>query len=295
VSGQSRPSVCVAGNLAAVTEAVADATSPLSIAALRRWHRTLMTGSPTPGRYVGELRDEQGWIGGTSPFDAALVTPPPERLPELVDDLVDYANRDDVDPVAQAAICHAQFEVIHPFADGNGRVGRVLISWIMTRRLALVTPPPVSARMASDVGGYLAGLTLFRLGQHQPWITWFANAVIGAGESQRSLVRRVDELRHEWRERLEAPRPGRAIRSDSSAWRVLDLLPSNLVLTSDRIADQTGLTRRAVNNALHTLADAGVVSEHGVMPPTGRGRPTRLYVSEELLALAGSTPLRPRA
>ena len=85
-----------------------------------------MTGSPTPERYVGRIRDEQGWIGGTNPFDAHLVTPPADRLGALLDDLLAWVNRDDVDPIAQAAIAHAQFEIIHPFADGNGRIGRVL-------------------------------------------------------------------------------------------------------------------------------------------------------------------------
>ncbi|MGH9069415.1 MAG: Fic family protein [Acidimicrobiales bacterium] len=100
------------------------------VAVLCQWHRTLMTGSPTPERYVGTIRDQQGWIGGTSPFDAHLVTPPPDELPALLADLVDYANRSDVDPIAQAAVAHAQFEIIHPFADGNGRVGRLLVAWV---------------------------------------------------------------------------------------------------------------------------------------------------------------------
>ena len=119
----------VAANVAAVTEALEEAPAgPLSVESLRRWHRTLMTGSPTPAQHVGVLRTEQGWIGGTSPLDAHLVTPPPEYLPDLLNDLVVYVNRTDVDPVRQAAIAHAQ-SGIHPFTDGNGRVGRVLIAW----------------------------------------------------------------------------------------------------------------------------------------------------------------------
>jgi Fic family protein len=124
----------VAANLAAVGEALEEAhTGPRTVGSLRRWHRTLMTGSPTPSRLVGVVRDEQGWIGGTSPLDAHVVTPRPEHVPDLLDDLVAYVNRTDVDPVSQAAIAHAQFELIHPFADGNGRVGRVLIAWVLVR------------------------------------------------------------------------------------------------------------------------------------------------------------------
>src|SRR5436190_10962166 len=121
---ESEPSAAasVAANLAAVTEAIAEAHAGLLTAeSLCRWHRTLMRGSPTPAQHVGVVRDEQGWIGGTSPLDAHLVTPPPDEVPALLDDLVGYVNRDDVDPLSQASIAHAQFDIIHPVADGNGR------------------------------------------------------------------------------------------------------------------------------------------------------------------------------
>ena len=181
----------VAANLAAVTQALEEAhAGPLTVESMCRWHRTLMTGSPTPSRHVGVVRTEQGWIGGTSPLDAHLVTPPPDYVPDLLDDLVAYVNRRHVDPVSQAAIAHAQFELIHPFGDGNGRVGRVLIAWVLVRRLSLVTPPPVSTRIAADVGGYTSGLVLFRLGDHDRWVQWFADAVSGAGRAQQELVER---------------------------------------------------------------------------------------------------------
>lgn len=79
------------GDLAAVTGAIADAhAGPLTVDLLCRWHWTLMTGSPTPAEHVGTVRSEQGWIGGTPPLDAHLVTPPPEEVPALLDDLVAY-------------------------------------------------------------------------------------------------------------------------------------------------------------------------------------------------------------
>src|SRR5205807_6636737 len=241
----------VAANLAAVTEAIDEAhASPLTIESLCRWHRTLMTGSPTPAHHVGVVRTEQGWIGGTSPLDAHLVTPPPEEVPALLDDLVAYINADDVDAVSQAAIAHAQFEIIHPFADGNGRVGRVLIAWVLVRRLSLVTPPPVSARIAADVGGYGSGLVLFRMGDHNAWVRWFAEAVSGAGRAQQELVASVERLQREWRERLSAPRQGsRRVRSDAAAWRVLDLLPRHLVLTGPIVTSEIGVPLKSANAA----------------------------------------------
>jgi len=284
----------VAANLAAVTQAIDEAhAGPLSIDSLCRWHRTLMTGSPAPAHHVGVLRTEQGWIGGTSPLDAHLVTPPPDEVPALVDDLVRYANRNELDPVSQAAIAHAQFEIIHPFADGNGRVGRVLIAWILVRRLALVTPPPVSARIAADVGGYGSGLVLFRMGDYDAWVRWFAEAVSGAGRAQQELVASVERLQREWRERLSAPRQGtRRVRSDAAVWRALDLLPRHLVLTGPVVASEIGVPLKSANAALRGLVDAGILVEHGTVPGSGRGRPSRLYTSAELLGLTGSNPLR---
>lgn len=284
----------VAANLATVTDAIREAVAgPLTVESLCRWHRTLMTGSPTPARHVGVVRTEQGWIGGTSPLDAHLVTPPPGAVPALLDDLVAFVNADDVDAVSQAAVAHAQFEVVHPFADGNGRVGRVLVAWILVRRLSVAAPPPVSARIAADVGGYGSGLVLYRLGDHNSWIRWFADAVSGAGRAQQELVATVEELRRTWAKRLGAPRAGtRPLRNDAAAWRVLDLLPRHLVLTGPLVSTELAIPLKSANAALRDLVDADVLIEHGTVPPSGPGRPSRLYTSLELLGLAGSSPLR---
>jgi len=293
VGATSGPAAWVAANLAAVTEAVDAAHgAPLTVGLLCDWHRTLMAGSPLPGRYVGVIRDEQGWIGGSSPLDAALVTPPPDRLDALLTDLVEYANRDDehLDPIVQAAVAHAQFETIHPFGDGNGRVGRVLVSWVVTRRLRLVTPPPISTRIAADRHGYLAGLGLFRLGSPDAWVRWFADTVSGAGRVQRELVRQVDVIRRDWRTRLAGDGTGRTVRRDALAWQVLDLLPAHLLLTAPGLAALTGQHLRTVQKALGTLVDVGVLAEHTPTGPRPVGRPTRLYISPDLLALAGTSP-----
>jgi Fic family protein len=283
----------VAANLDAITEAIESAhDGPLTVEHMCRWHRTLVTGSSAAGQPLGVLRTEQSWVEGNSPLDALLVTPPPEEVPTLVDDLLAYANRDDVDPVSQAAIAHAQFELIHPFADGNGRIGRALAAWILVRRLSLVTPPPLSARLAADLAGYRAGLVRFRMGDHNGWVGWFADVVSGAGRAQRELVASVERLEREWRERLAAPSgAARRLRSDAAAWRVLDLLPRLLVLTGPMVANELGVPLKSANAALRDLADAGVVVEHGTVHPTGRGRPSRRYVSGELLGLTGSNPL----
>lgn len=293
-SGTHTPAAWVAANLIAADEAIAHAsgTDPLSVEELCRWHEALMAGSPTPARYVGCIREEQGWIGGPTPFEAHLVTPPATTLDGLLADLLAFANNSDLDPIAAAAVAHAQFEIIHPFADGNGRIGRVLISWLLTRRLHLLTPPPVSVRLAADVGGYTAGLTQFRFGRANPWIAWFADAVSGASRAQQQLVDEVRRIRAGWEQKLSDYGKVRALRSDAGAWRVLDLLPRHLVLSAPSVVRTLGLTRPAAGAALRVLANAGILTPYPAPAPSGRGRPAQLYVSEELLGLAASNPLR---
>jgi Fic family protein len=282
----------VASNLAAVFEAVSQAANgeDLSVEGLCEWHRILMTGSPTPERYVGAIRDEQGWIGGTSPLDAHLVTPPASELARLLKDVLAYANRSDVDPIAQTAVAHGQFEIIHPFADGNGRIGRVLVAWILTRRLALLVPPPVSVAIAADVGGYSSGLTMFRFGDHLHWISWFADTVAKGGKAQRGLITDFEQIKQQWQHRLNTGE--RKPRSDSAAFQVLRLLPRHLVLTTPIVVSELGISYRAAGSALRRLATTGILTAYGTVAPATSGQPAALYVSRELLGLAGSSPLR---
>lgn len=282
----------VASNLAALAQAVASAegVAALSIEALCEWHRTLMARSPTPERYIGVIRNEQGWIGGTSPLDAHLVTPPPSELAALLDDLITYVNREDVDPIAQAAISHAQFEIIHPFGDGNGRIGRVLVAWVLTRRLALLVPPPVSVAIAADVAGYSSGLALFRFADHRRWIAWFADAVASGGRSQRALISNVEQIKQQWRDRLVASE--RKPRSDAAVFAALDLLPRHLVLTSQILGDELGISRKASLATLHRLVQVGILTQQGTVSRETSGQPASLFVSRDLLGLAGSSPLR---
>src|SRR5207253_1519106 len=101
-------------------------------------------------------------------------------------------------PVASAAIAHAQFETIHPFADGNGRIGRVVIGWTLATRLGLVYPPPVSLEFARDIGGYLSGLAMFREGMTDAWVRWFADAVAKAASRTSEILAAVDQRLAAW-------------------------------------------------------------------------------------------------
>jgi Fic family protein len=289
----------VADNLAAVVEALRSADGPLTHEHLWTWHRRLMEqGGGLPPAMLGTYRAEQSWVGGTSPRDAALVPPPPELVRGLMDDLVAFANDDALDPVTQAAVLHAQFETIHPFGDGNGRIGRILIGWVLAHRLAIALPPPVSVLIARDPGGYLAGLTLYRLGQLDAWVEWMAAALERSSDAATALMTRTDALVGEWRRRLAG------VRADAAARRLVDILAERPVLSAAAVAARLGVSARAGQTALATLAEHGIVRRYrpaagevvvagdafAAAGPARPGRPTQYWVAHELVALVAGWP-----
>ena len=181
----------VAANVSAMEEAIAigDRTEPVTVADLLAIHAVLMAGDERarPGR----VREEQNWIGGRlgNPSDAAFVPPPEDLVESLLEDLVAFVARDDLPAVAQAAVAHAQFETIHPFIDGNGRVGRALVHVVLRRRgVAARFVPPVSIVLAARPAAYVEGLVAFREGRVADWIGSFS-------ERSRPRGGRVDRAR----------------------------------------------------------------------------------------------------
>ena len=128
----------------------------------------------------------------------------------------------------------------------------------------------------------------FRLSDHNGWVSWFSDAVSGAGRAQQELISNVAGLRARWHDRLHAA----GLRSDAAAWAAVELLPRHLILTAADVSTALGLTPKGARAALTDLTDTGVLTRYGTVSPTGRGRPAELYVSVELLGLAGASPLR---
>ncbi len=239
-------------------------------------HRVLLEGT-TDERHAGAVRSNQNWIGGRglSPADATFVPPPSDRLPALLDDLVRFVNLTDLPAIAQAAIAHAQFETIHPFADGNGRAGRCLIHVILRRRA--VAPrfvPPVSVVLATHARRYVAGLVDFREGRADDWIGMFADVVTAAAEATRRLCSQIDALLGELLERAGSPR------SDSVARGIILGLPAQPVVSADTAATRHGVTPTAARAALNRLEHAGVL----IGTRVGRRR-DREWISDELFQL----------
>jgi Fic family protein len=275
-----RTAAWVADNLAVVHEAVLSSGRPLSVAALHRWHRRLMQHGDLPASFVGRFRTAQGWIGGTSPIDAVFVPPPPDAVGPLVRDLITFANRLDVDPVTQAAMVHAQFETIHPYGDGNGRLGRVLIGWLLARRLDVVLPPPVSVLIARDPGGYLSGLYQFRDGSLDAYVGWFADIVGRAGDASVVLGTELRTLLTDWHDRIDD------LRADAAAHRLVDLLPKHPVLTSSVAAAELGVSDRAARTALDALAARSIVAKLDLRT-AAIGRPQQWWIATDLVDAVG--------
>ena len=164
-------------------------------------HRVLMCDDPVDGPVSGRWRTVQNWIGGgVSPGDASYVPPPADAVPALMDDLFAFLDRDDLDPVVQAAIAHAQFESIHPFTDGNGRIGRALVHAVLRRRGVTTTlVAPVAAALVADRADYFRCLVRYRDGRVDDVVARVASAVGVVCDEVEFAALRLDEIAADWR------------------------------------------------------------------------------------------------
>lgn len=267
----------VLGNVEAMRRAIelgAEAR-PIGVPDLLEIHRLLLRFTEDRG-IAGVVRTAQNWIGGSdfNPLGAAFVPPPPEHVPSLLEDLCKFAERDDLPPVVQAAIAHAQFETIHPFADGNGRTGRALVYAILRRRGEVRSYiPPISLVLVNTPKAYIGGLTAYREGDVSEWCDSFAAATTRATEEAERLARAIEALEEEWLERAGNPREG------SAARRLIGALPERPVIDVTTAQSLSGRSREAVSGALLRLEEAGVVRR------LNERKWGRLWECDELLEL----------
>lgn len=231
------------------------------------WHARLFAQGPQ-ARWAGAFRSQQNWLGGNAfnPRQAEYIPPPPEFLPDLMADLCAFLNRDDLPAIWQAAMAHAQFENIHPFPDGNGRVGRVLIHWVLRAKGAAPQHvPPISLILATNAKRYVAGLTRFRdpdgWGE---WVHFFTRALLSACEQAEGLAQAVQRLQATWRQAAQHPRKA------SAADKIIQALPQHPILDGPRAMAITGASDEAVRKALALLEGAGVLE--AIEPGRARGR-----------------------
>jgi len=283
-----RVAIEVIGNIVAMESAVELATGArrFGLDDLLSVHRTLMGSSPTPG-LGGVVREEQNWIGGSSfnPCSAAFVPPPPEYLPDLLADLLDYVNSDTHSPLIQAAIAHAQFETLHPFADGNGRTGRALIHVVLRRRgVAPRFVPPISLVLATWSEEYVNGLMTFRhLSEPDSaersaaaveWLRMFATATSRACRDADAYSQDIDDMTTAWRSKA-----GR-VRANSSADLLLAILPGAPIITVESASKLIGRSKARTTDAVNALVAAGVLRQRN----GGRQR-YRVFEAAEVLDL----------
>ena len=291
VRGVSDPARLVANNMTVVREATtrlitADAVTVGDVEALQR---ALLPDEP---RLHG-IRTAQNWIGGSDwhPLDAEFIPPPPNLVGPLLGDLMRYLNGAAHSPIVQAALVHAQFETVHPFSDGNGRVGRALIHTVLARRgLTHDTVLPISLVLATLSSQYVTGLTEYRhdeaagtpeaLGARSVWIKRFADATLLAAEQARLISHEIREARDDWLERLRRHRQGkRALRSDSATFAILADLPATPVLTAQSVERIHRVSRPAAGRALDELQSAGVLERKSIGPDRAA------YVARDILEL----------
>lgn len=251
----------VLANIDAMVLAVDEAASvpEFGVPQITEIHRRLMERAENQ-QIAGKIRTEQNWIGGNdyNPCGADFVPPPAEDVERLLNDLCFAINDDLWSPLVQAALVHAQFETIHPFADGNGRTGRALVHCVLRRRgVAPHYVPPVSVAIAGTKPRYIDGLTSFRFVEVGAWIEYFADCAARSAHLAKGYLEAVDDLRAEWRQQVqhlpEAPR------ADATVWRVIDTLPAHPMITVPVAATATGRSRPSAYQAFELLEQAGVL------------------------------------
>lgn len=259
---------------------------PLSLRLIREIHAKLLQSGRGGTKSPGEFRRSQNWIGGTRPGNALFVPPPLSELDSCLDALERFIHEDQsrLPALIKAGLLHVQFETIHPFLDGNGRVGRLLVTLYLCVNGVLRTPLLyLSLFLKAHRADYYRLLQEVR--EHGNWEAWLDFFLAGVAETANQAfdaATRIVDLFKQDRERItaESDRAG-------SALRIHDLFQQNPFLTATHIVRQTGLSMPTVNAALTDLERCGIVEE-----VTGRKR-ARVFGYRRYLAILneGTDPL----
>ena len=245
---------------------------PVSIRLLREMHELLLSGVRGQHRRPGELRSGPVWIGGNTLTDAVFVPAPPQEMGVALTDLERFLHEHDMPLLVQLAFAHYQFEVIHPFLDGNGRIGRLMIPLMLVLRGAM--PEPLlylSAYFEQHRSDYYDHLLLTsQRGDLMPWLTFFLHGVRRQARDAEERTVRLVELQHRMRnELLDEGKPNSVI-------RLAEHLFSTPILTAASAESLLGVTRPTAHSAIDALVERGDLHE-----VTGRER-GRIYEARRI-------------
>ena len=259
---------------------------PLSNRLIREMHAILLSRGRGSRKLPGEFRRTQNWIGGTRPGNAHFVPPPPDMVEDCMADLERFLHDERLPypMLVRAALAHVQFETIHPFLDGNGRIGRLLIAFILHHEGALQRPLLyLSLYFKQHRGDYYRLLDFVRTeGDWEAWLDFFLEGVVVTGENAVQTAQRLVKLFKEDAQKIQA-----AGRTASSALRVFNALCERPILTLNEACKRTGLTFPTVAKGMQALAELGIANEI-----TGRRRDRIFAYSSYLTILSeGTEPL----
>jgi len=247
---------------------------PLSTPLILELHERLMQDVRGDHATPGEFRRVQNWIGspGCSMADATYIPPPPEELPECMAALEAFLQDTSLPPLVQIALAHYQFEAIHPFIDGNGRVGRLLITLFLVERGVLPTPMLyLSAFFEATRDHYYASLRrVSRQGDWDAWLTYFFNGVARQAEDALSRAETINDLMARWRTAV-AGIPSKVLP------RTLDHLAANPYITAKKLSTDMDIAFTTAQRAIEKLQDLGIVQE------MSRTRRDRVYCARGIL------------
>lgn len=256
---------------------------PLSIRLLREIHGVLLARGRGSEKHPGEFRASQNWIGGSRPGNALFVPPPPEQVVECMGSLEKFLHSASLPALVRAALAHAQFETIHPFLDGNGRTGRLLVALLLCHDGIL--PQPLlylSLYLKRNRTAYYELLQRTRTrGDWEAWLDFFLRGVEETANQATETAGLLLKLFQSDRERLH-----RLGRTGMSALKLHDVLQRKPLVTVPRLVAQHGFTAPTANAALRLLGAQGIVREI-----TGYARNRIFAYSEYLRILSEGTEL----
>lgn len=234
---------------------------PISVRLLCNAHHLLLNGARGGGKQPGELRRSQNWIGGTRPGNAAFVPPPAEQVADLLADVERFIHTrasGDLPSLVKIALIHAQFETIHPFLDGNGRIGRLLIAALMEHWGLLPEQLMyVSGYLKQHQGEYYRRLSAIRTdGDWEGWVSFFLEAVtVAATDAERSIVAIASLVAADRRRLLSAAKVGPA------SYRLFEMLPMMPRFSIEHVRQKLNTTFPTATAAVKVLEDLGIVME----------------------------------